>query len=156
MVKPIFWRTKGGISRAVLKCALSRVLEIRENQCDFWTWWGAWDSEWAWREEPRTRRAVRADAKCTKESWKLTLVCWQLCWWGGWPRLLWQWDTREDVSCDASTTGSKESSSMKQSKYILDKCPLDYLDKIHNQLRVKNDLIDYLSRVWKFEIIIKL
>jgi len=45
---------------------------------------------------------------------------------------------------------------MKQSKYILDKCPLDYLGKIHNQLRVKNDLIDYLSRVWKFEIIIKL
>jgi len=43
---------------------------------------------------------------------------------------------------------------MKQSKYILDKCPLDYLGKIHNQLRVKNDLIDYLSRVclhlWNF------
>jgi len=65
-------------------------------------------------------------------------------------------EIREDVSCDASTTGPRESSSMRQSKYILDKCPLDYLGKIHNQLRVKNDLIDYLSRVWKFEIIIKL
>jgi len=44
---------------------------------------------------------------------------------------------------------------MKLSIYILDKCPLEYyLGKIHNQLRVKNDLIDYFSRIWKFEIII--
>ena len=52
-----------------------------------------------------------------------------------------------------STTNWKES--MKLSIYILDKCPLEYyLGKIHNQLRVKNDLIDYFSRIWKFEIII--